>query len=101
MVNLLEPKPTMSGKITFDVQAASTVILRDGSIFQANAFSANPVGLYVIGVWQRDSMPKGKTAVDGTGKMIVLPWDTIEQVIHDIVRSTSDSESPQESTKMG
>lgn len=101
MPNPNEPKLLMKGKITFDVGASTLVILQDGRKFIAAGFSSNPNGIYVIGAWDKDSLHSNSVAIDGTSKMLLIPWHEIEQVIHDIERSTSDDEPQEEKPKVG
>ena len=98
MRNLLKPRPTMQGKITFDIHAAGKLILEDESIFYFNSHSNTPAGIFVIGVWNKEdelSLSKQQLMEDGTSKMIFFPWHKIRGVVHDIERSTStDKPSP-------
>ena len=91
-----------SDQIVLTVLRPARVILKDGSVFTADAYSSNPIGFYVIGFWDQESLKKIPEGVeipaDGKSKMTLLLWSEIRAVSF-LVEETKPADNKEESSE--
>lgn len=94
-----------SDQIVLTVLRPARVILKDGSVFVADAYSSSPIGFYVIGFWDQESLKvieenwqdtdkKIYISPDGKSKMTLIPWGEIRAVSF-LIEEIKPAESPQ------